>query len=60
MEKTNFLTEKEKAKAMRNARIKQDFDTLQKANPKVSKNRLCIHLASKYGITPNSIYKILL
>lgn len=59
MEKTNFLTEKEKAKLSRDNSIRADFEKLQTENPLVSKHRLHMFLADKYGINHNTIYHIL-
>lgn len=58
MEKQKFMTEKEKAKSQRNLAIRSEYERLQKENPMVSKHRLHLLLAEKFGINHNTIYQI--
>lgn len=51
MEKTRFLTEKEKARNARNAQIRSEYAQMRKAFPSVADNRLHIELARKYKMS---------
>lgn len=60
MDISKFQTAKERSRANRNHRIRNDYASLKSAHPEVSDNRIFLKLSADYKLTMMSIRSIVL